>query len=135
MSFSLAGAGVARVSSDIVWTIVTGPEVGAQRRNRRVDRAVAEAYAALARREAGRLNRDGDFAGARRQLGAVARNIQGYALDDAQLQGLARDLERDAVEHEEQLSAMELKMSYMRSEQSLKGRDASGASRRRPNRP
>ena len=50
-----------RVSSaDVVWTIVTGPEVGAQPRNRRVDRAVAQAYASVARREAGRLNRDGD---------------------------------------------------------------------------
>jgi len=56
-----AGGGTLTNTLHVVWTIVTGPEVGAQRRNRRADHAVAEAYAALARREAGRLNRDGDY--------------------------------------------------------------------------
>ena len=134
LSFSVGASGVARVSEDIVWTIVTPVEVAAQRRSRRVDHAVAEAYAALARREAGRLNRDGDLAGARRLLAGVARKIQGYAGNDPRLQRLARDLELDAVEYEESLTAMELKMRYMASASSLKGRDASGASLRRPNR-
>lgn len=114
---------------------MTGAEVGAQVRNRRVDHAVAEAYAALARREAGRMNRDGDFAGARHQLTRVARRILNYAGNDAELNALAAQLKQDAVEHEEQLSAMALKMSYMTSERTLKGRDEYGASMRRPNRP
>jgi len=135
LSFSVVGASVARTSADAVWTIVTGAEVGAQARNLAVDRAVAQAYAALARREAGRLNRDGDFAGARHQLTRVARHILGYAGDDAELQGLARALQQDAVDHQERLSSVDLKASYMRGESSLKSRDVSGSSRRRPNRP
>ena len=135
LSFSAGGPPVEPVSADVTWTIVTGPEVGAQARNRRVDRAVADAYASLGRREAGRLNRDGDYAGARLELDRVARRIQHYAGDDAELNDLVRSLQHDAVEHEARLSALNLKVRYMASERSLKGRDAHGGSRRRPNRP
>ena len=135
LAFSVTGASVLHASADVVWTIVTGPEVGAQARNRGVDHAVAQAYAALARREAGRLNRDGDFAAARHQLTRVARRILNYAGSDAELNALASQLQQDAVDHEERMSSVALKASYMRSEQSLKGRNAHGGSTRRPNRP
>lgn len=134
MSFSLAAAGVPRMSDDIVWTVVTPAEAAAQRRNRRVDHAVAEAYAALARQEAGRLNREGDLARARRELERVAREIAAYAGGDPHLRRLVRDLELDALAHEEHLTAMDLKMRYVTSVSELKGRDASGASHRRPSR-
>jgi Ca-activated chloride channel family protein len=135
LSFTAAGASVTPVSSEIAWTIVSGPEVGAQARNRIVDRAVAEAYVALSRREAGRLNRDGDFTAARFELEGVAHRISGYAGDDPVLRALVDELEREALAHEEQLSPMALKMRYMTSERSLKGRDARGGATRRPNRP
>jgi Ca-activated chloride channel family protein len=136
LSFSVSGGPTSPVSEDVVWTIVTGPEVGAQARNRRVDRAVAQAYAALARREAGRLNRDGDFTGASRRLTVVARRIRSYAGDDPLLRELVALLEKDAVVHEVRMGAAALKAGYMVSERHLKGRDQFGGSLRRPgNRP
>ena len=135
VSFSVSGGSVSRASAEVVWTIVTGPEVGAQARNRRVDRAVAQAYAALARREAGRLNRDGNFPAARHQLTRVARRILHYAGDDAELNALASQLQRDAVDHEQRMSSLARKASYMGTESSLKGRDLRGAATRRPSRP
>lgn len=132
LSFSVSGASVSRASADVVWTIVTSPEVGAQARNRRVDHAVAQAYAALSRREAGRLNRDGDFTAARHQLTRVARRILHYAGDDAELKGLASELQQDAVDHEERLDPVALKVRFMTSERSLKGRDLHGGATRRP---
>jgi hypothetical protein len=134
LSLSVGGPAVPPVTAEVTYTIVTGREVGTQARNRAVDRAVAEAYAALGRREAGRLNRDGDYAGARHRLAAVARRIRGYAGDDPQLNALAHRLDRDAEEHEVEMTSMSRKAAYMVSEQSLKGRTATGASMRRPNR-
>jgi Ca-activated chloride channel homolog len=131
LSLSVSGASTSPATADVVWTIVNGPEVGAQARNRRVDHAVAHAYAALARREAGRLNGDGDFSGARHQLTRAAGRILGYAGDDAELIGLAGQLRQDAVDHEERLSSADRKARYMGTEALLKGRNASGGSRRR----
>ena len=132
---ALGGASGGPVWADVIWPIVTGPEVGAQVRNRRVDRAVAQAYAALARREAGRLNRDEEFTAARDRLTHVAQRIQRYAGDDAELNALARKLQEDAQDHQVQMSPGARKFSYMTSERSLKGRDVRGAATRRPNRP
>ena len=103
-----------RAASDkIVWTLATGPEVGAQARNRRVDHAVAQAYASVARREAGRLNRDGDYVGARHQGAGVARRIVEYAGDDAELNGPGlRHLRQDAVVHEAPMTPLDRKMRY-----------------------
>ena len=135
LSFSVGGASVSPASADVVWTIATGPAVGTQVRNRRVDHAVAQAYAALARREAGRLNRDGDFAGARRQLTRVARRILRYAGEDAQLKGLAAQIQQDAVDHEERLSSVDRVALYMGSERVLKSRNVGGGSMRLTSRP
>jgi Ca-activated chloride channel family protein len=135
LPMSLSGASAGQSWTDAVWTIASGPQVGAQPRNRSVDRAVAEAHASLARREAGRLNRDGDYAGARHQLTGVARRILRYAGDDSVLRGLVDDLQHDAVVHEAPMAALDRKARYMVSEQSLKGRDLRGAATRRPNRP
>jgi Ca-activated chloride channel family protein len=64
----------------------------AQPRDRDVDRAVARIFAARARLEAVRLNRDGDFVGARRAVRGVARRIGSYAANDAELQTLSGQL-------------------------------------------
>ena len=135
MSFAVGGAAGVLASAEVVWTLATGHEVGAQRRNRRVDRAVAQAYASVAQREAGRFNRDGDYVGARTQIHAVAARIAEYAGDDAELNGLVQRLKGDAEEHGAMLTASDLKRRYMTSERTFKGRDEHGASTRRPNRP
>ena len=54
----------------------------AQPRDRDVDRAVARLFAARARQEAVRRNRDGDFIRARRALTATAERDRSYAGDD-----------------------------------------------------
>jgi Ca-activated chloride channel family protein len=135
LAVRLAGAGAAETTAEVVYTVVTGPEVGAQSRNRRVDRAVANAYAAMARREAGRLNRDGDVRAAARRLDACASRIAEYAAGDAELSGLADELRRDAAEHERRLDARDLKARYAAATYAVRSRDLSGGSRRRGGQP
>ena len=53
-----------------------------------MDRAVARLFAARARQEALRRNRDGDFDGARRILDGTRGRIEGYAGDDPDLRSL-----------------------------------------------
>ena len=131
LSFEVVtGDRAARAAAEVAWTVVTGPEVGAQARNRRVDRAVAGAYASQARREAGRFNRDGDMRQAGRRLAAVARRIAEYAGDDPELRALASALESDARDHEKQLGARELKMRYMAASSALYDRSPEGSARR-----
>jgi Ca-activated chloride channel family protein len=132
LSFGVVAAACPSVAADVEWTIVTGPEVGAQARNRRVDHAVAQAYASVARQEAGRLNREGDYAGARHQLAAVSRRIVEYAGDDAELKVLAAALREDAVVHQAPMSPLDRKLRYAASASSLKSRDAHGGATRRP---
>ena len=115
----------------VAWTLASGAGVGAQPRNAIVDRAVAEAYAALARREAGRLNRESDFEGAQRRLARTAARIKGYAGSDAVLNDLLRDLERDAEAYFRPMLSGDRKARYMGTHGSLKHRMASGSSKRR----
>ena len=129
LSFSVAGATRSAVSADVVWTIATGPEVGAQARNRRVDHAVAQAYAAVARREAGRLNRDGDFAGARHQLTGVARRIVEYAGDDAELALLAAQAQAGRGRPRGADGSARPKRATWGARARLKSRDAGGGPR------
>jgi hypothetical protein len=95
-----------------------------------VDRAVAEAYASLARREAGRLNREGDFDAARKRLDQTVARIKEYAGDDEILNGLVRDLERDKGEYSRQMDVSDRKARYMGTHAALSARDARGGSRR-----
>jgi Ca-activated chloride channel family protein len=86
--------------------------------------------AALARREAGRLNRDGDYAGAGRRLQWTAERVAEYAGDDAILKDVVRRLQQDAAEHAEPISALRRKAGYMSSYAALSSRSATGTSRR-----
>ena len=65
----------------LAWTHADDADVDAQPRDADVDRAVARLYAARARAEAVRLNRVGDYTGARHALGGVAMRVASYARD------------------------------------------------------
>lgn len=134
LTFAL-GSGEGRAAEAVIqWRLASTAEVAAQPRNRAVDRAVAEAYASLARREAGRLNRDGAFEAARDRLARTRARIQDYAGDDSFLNDLVRQLERDAVEHARSMTAAARKASYAGTYAALSSRAPSGASRRAPRR-
>jgi Ca-activated chloride channel family protein len=127
------GAGSDRTAEAVVqWRIAPSAEVGAQPRNRAVDRAVAEAYASLARREAGRLNRERRFDQARDTVVRSHARIAEYAGDDSVLNDLVRQLERDAKAHAEEMTVADRKGRYASSFAALHSRGPLGASRRAP---
>ena len=134
LTFALGAAEGPVAEAVIQWRLASTAEVAAQPRNRAVDRAVAEAYAALALREAGRLNREGQFEAARNRLAGTRARIQGYAGDDTVLNDLVRKLERDAAEYGVRMSPAMLKAGYAGTYASLSGRAPSGAARRAPRR-
>jgi Ca-activated chloride channel family protein len=132
LTFALGASSGAPTEAVVQWRIAPSAEVGAQPRNRAVDRAVAEAYAALARREAGRLNREGQFEAARKRLTGTGARINSYAGDDSFLNDLARKLEQDAEAHAREMAVGERKARYAASSYAMFSRAPMGASRRAP---
>ena len=132
LTFVLEGASGRQAEAVIQWRFASSREVEAQPRNRAVDRAVAEAYAALARREAGRLNRAGEFEAARLRLSGTGARISGYAGNDSFLNDLARKLAEDAAAHAQQMTKRDLKTRYAASSYAMFSREPMGASRRAP---
>jgi hypothetical protein len=119
--------------SGLEWSYATHGDNDVQPRNREVDRAVAELYAARARAEATEANRNGRYEQARHVLEATAARIREYAGDDQTLQRLASVLRDDVPQYAEApMAAMMLKRSLYASEAASKGRDALGRARRRP---
>ena len=135
LTFTVRSRGETAAAEAVVqWRIAPASEVSVQLRNRNVDRAVARAYAAEARKEAGRLNRDGDYAAAQARLERTAVRIREYAGDDTILNDLARQLGRDMAVHAQPIEVGERKARYAASYGVSKGRDAGGASLRAPRR-
>jgi len=133
LTFAIRSGGEKAAAEAVLqWRIASAEEVAAQPRNRTVDRAVAQVYAAEARKEAARLNRDRDYTGAQARLERTSARIQEYAGDDASLNDLARELERDMAAHAQRMEAAELKARYTASYQVSRSRDPLGASRRAP---
>ena len=64
-----------------------------QERDRSIDRRVAALFAARAEREALRLNRETDFAGARRVLERCIAKVRAHPGEDPEILEIARDLE------------------------------------------
>jgi Ca-activated chloride channel family protein len=131
--FALASGGETVVGSECrqSWTYATHHENDLQPRNREVDRAVAELYAARARAEATEANREGRYDHAQRVLDATANRIRAYAGNDTTLQHIARGLNEAVIEYAAApMTAMALKRSLFASELSAKGRDESGHARR-----
>jgi hypothetical protein len=101
-----------------------------QPRDRAVDRAVATAFGARAKREAVEHQRQGDYDRAQRAIQAVARRIRGYAGDDPELQARVKALERDRVAFAAPMAAHELKVQHAQTSYLLRSKDVTGRSRR-----
>jgi Ca-activated chloride channel family protein len=115
------------------WTFAGHRENDVQERDRVVDRAVAELYAARARAEALELNRAGRFAEARRVLEATERRIRQYAGNDPELQQIAARLREDQSLYEEHMTALAMKKQHFASYNVTHRRDATGKARKGPN--
>jgi len=102
----------------------------AQARDVVVDRFVAERYAARAMQAAARLNRDGDFRGASKALGRVARRIRRYADSDVQLGQIAQQLEQDAEVYQAPVSVAKRKTDYFMGQTVSSSRALSGKRKR-----
>ena len=119
--------------NDIIWTFAGHAENDAQPRNRTVDRAVAELYAAAARAEALEMNREGRYEDSGARLEEIARKIEAYAGHDPVLRELVEELrQRHKVTYSAPMSAQLSKSEYASSLNASRMRDESGKARRRP---
>jgi Ca-activated chloride channel family protein len=117
----------------LAWTWASHAENDGQLRNRVVDRAVAQAYAARARGEATQHNRAHDLEAARRVLRRTARKIRQYAGDDAELLTLANTLEQEAEEFSGRVfEELELKRHAFASYVAASARAPDGRAKRAP---
>ena len=114
------------------WRYADGAANDAQPRDRVVDRAVADTFAARARREAVELQRHGDYEGAERAIRAVARRIKGYAGHDPELRARVKELEADEVRFAAPMPALALKQAHASASYALRSKDAFGRSVRQP---
>jgi Ca-activated chloride channel homolog len=117
--------------ASVSWTYASHAENDAQPRNRAVDRAVAQIFAARAQRGALDANREGRFKDAGRILNRVADRIEKYAGDDAELRRIAAGLREAVGEFEDVMDGARMKGTYFSSSASLKSRDPRGRSSRR----
>lgn len=101
-----------------------------QPRDRDVDRIVARIHAARARTEAVRLNRLGEFSGARRALRGVARRIEDYAGSDSELRELAGQLLTEESAFSAPMPELDRKRAHFSSANLQRSRDIDGQARR-----
>ncbi|MBA3739806.1 MAG: VWA domain-containing protein [Chloroflexi bacterium] len=114
----------------LAWEHATHAANDDQPRDRDVDRIVARIHAARARTEAVRLNRLGEFSGARRALRGVARRIADYAGSDTALQELSASLVAEEAAFSARMSELDRKRAYYRSSNMQRSRDPDGQARR-----
>jgi len=134
-SFAVSAAdgaldGPAFLPRTLAWRFADHAANDIQPRDRVVDRAVAELFASRARQEAVALNRRGDWQRARRALEDVAERIQGYAGDDAELQGLATHLAAEAPVAAAPMQEALRKSVHFAAANTARSRDAAGRSRK-----
>jgi Ca-activated chloride channel family protein len=115
----------------VVWRFADHQSNDKQPRDREVDRAVAELYAARARDEALALNRAGNFHEARAILLRTAHKIEEYAADDSALRSLAAALVQEEHEFSAPMAALEMKSRYYASMNVMRNRDAEGKAKRK----
>lgn len=114
------------------WHYASHAANDAQPRDRVVDRAVAAAFGARARREAVELQRRGDYDGAEHAIKAVARRIRDYAGSDPELRAQVKELEAARVTFAAPMAMRDLKQAHYASTNLLRSKDALGRSVRRP---
>jgi len=117
------------VPVSLSWTFADHEANDRQPRDRAVDVAVAELYAANARDEALELNRRGHFSSAGAVMQRTAERIHKYAGDSRDLQNLANALLREAREYEERMTSSEMKSRYYAVQHTMRNRDAEGKSK------
>lgn len=114
----------------VTWQYADHAANDAQPRDRDVDRAVAQLYAARAREDALDLNRRGDFTAAGAALRGVAERIRRYAGSDVALRQIAEQLEGDDRRLSAPMPAMAMKSMQFQSANLARSRDAQGKARR-----
>lgn len=102
----------------------------AQPRDRAVDRAVARLFAARARQDAVRLNRQGSYREAQQGLREVAGRILGYAGNDPELRNLASELRVAEAQFAAPMPEMARKSAHALASYSLRNRAPSGGANR-----
>ncbi len=117
------------------WAYASDRDVDLQERDREVDRAVARVFAARARQEAVRLNRQGDFRGARHAIESTAKRIRGYAGRDSELRSICHALEAEAAQLEAPMLEMSRKVMFAEASYLMNSRSAMGKSIRNEPRP
>jgi len=128
----LAGDGrQAATDARLSWTYADDAANDVQARDTEVDRAVATQFAARARLEAVRLNRQGDYQGARRVLDGTGRRIRGYAGRNRKLREIARDLAAEVDVFAAPMAPLTLKEAHFASANVARTRDAQGRSLKR----
>ncbi|RPJ66178.1 MAG: VWA domain-containing protein [Acidobacteria bacterium] len=115
------------------WTFAGHHENDIQERDRLVDRAVADLYAARARAEALEHNRAGRYGEARRVLEATERRIRQHGGSDAELNHIADLLRQDQSLYDEHMTALAMKKQHFASYNVTHRRDAVGKARKGPN--
>jgi len=118
-------------STDVSWTFADHAANDAQPRDRVVDRAVAGAYAALARQQALELNRAGQFDAARAVLEAVARKIASYAGTDKELRHIVDTLRSEFVDYGAAMSPVMAKQRHFAAYATLASREPDGKAQKR----
>lgn len=113
-------------SATLTWGYASHPQVDAQPRDRAVDRVVAQLYAARAREEAVRFDREGRFDAARHVLRGVAARIEIYAEDDVALRTVAAQLVEEQRDFAAAMSPQDRKRRHFESANMSRGRDVQG---------
>ncbi len=112
------------------WTFADHAANDKQARDRSVDIAVAELYAAKTRDEALAHNRRGEFDAARNAMRKTADRIREYAGDNKILLNLADALVQDTIEYQEPMAAPSMKAHYHSSHYMMHNRDVQGKAKR-----
>lgn len=132
--FELVGrdGALGQAARTIAWTYAPNSANEVQPRDVAVDRVVARTYADRVLREVVRWNREGDYERARRELGAVAKRIRGYAGADPELRAIVHELEREAEAWSHERLEDDRKLAYASAHYSMKMRSMEGMAVRRP---
>jgi Ca-activated chloride channel family protein len=114
----------------LAWEYAPDDANDVQPREVEVDRVIARVFVARARREAVRLNRAGDYQGARRMLEATAKRIRSYAGRDAELRTIVDALMREVEQFQQPMQERARKVAYAQSSYEMQSRLADGQARR-----
>jgi Mg-chelatase subunit ChlD len=129
---TLTARGVADSAAEAKWTWASDADDEAQERDRAVDREVARLQVALARAAALEANRIGDFAGAKRMIGAVFGSIMSRAAGDEPMIAMASELQNEATEFTRSMPAQARQMKFFGSDTVTRFRNHLGQAQRRP---